>query len=418
MTWRGVSSLRPLIVTAALALAALAAFLYFFSQERHGNDPRPSSYSRSAVGYNGIAETLSRLGVPIIKSESKSLQKAKGGFLILAEPILEGKRDRTFEALLAAEKVLVVLPKWTGMPDPYWRGWLATVKPLPSTDAQRVLHQFLSTYMVVRPPKVENWSKNELERAPAIDDPVQLIHAKPVRRFFKSDGFKPLIANDEGVLLGEIQKGSRRIWVLSDPDVLSNHGLGKDGKRNAVFAVNLINKLRGDGPVVFDETIHGYSSQPSPWRFLLEFPTAIVTLQGAVALALLLWATLGRFGPPERAAPALATGKGSLIENVARLMAFAGYQRVMVRRYVEATMRDVGYQLHAPKGLSKPELAEWLERVGKARGVSIESKDVLRRAEALAGRGRNFSTPAEIARDIYRWKGEMLHESSGHPRGH
>src|SRR5262249_38555348 len=160
--------------------------------------------------------------------------------------------------------------------------------------------------------------------------------------------------------LGEVRRGSRRLWVLSDPDVLSNHGLGPDGKRNAAFAVMLINKLRGSGPAVFDETVHGFAAQrAATWRFIFQFPYAIVTLHGVVAVALLLWATMGRFGPPEREVPPLAAGKQGLIDNVSRLMAYAGYQKMMLKRYVEATIQDAASQLHAPKGMTLRELATW-----------------------------------------------------------
>jgi hypothetical protein len=263
---------------------------------------------------------------------------------------------------------------------------------------------------VVRVPKVESWTKNDLGTAPVLGNPVQLMVSELVQ---------PIVASPEGILLGEIRRGSRRLWVLSDPDVLSNHGLGPDGKRNAVFAVALINRLRGTGQAVFDETIHGFVSQrAASWRFIFEFPFAIVTLHGVVAVALLLWATMGRFGPPEREAPPLAAGKQGLIDNVSRLMAFAGYQRTMLKRYVEASIVDAASQLRAPKGMPLRELVAWAGRMSERRGTSIQPEDVLARAEVIAGGGTSLSSSAGVAKDIYRWKGELLNGPSGHPRDH
>jgi hypothetical protein len=178
--------------------------------------------------------------------------------------------------------------------------------------------------------------------------------------------------------------------------------------------------LRGTGPAVFDETIHGFvSQQAASWRFIFEFPYVIVTLQGVLAAGLLLWATMGRFGPPERELPQLAAGKQGLIDNVSRLMAFAGYQKTMLNRYVEATIRDAANQLHAPKGMPLRELAAWAGRMSQRRGTSIQPEDVLARAEALIADGRtSLSSSARVAEDIYRWKGELLNGPSGYPRDH
>ncbi len=427
MSERPIFSPKLLTAFAGVAIGAVALSLYFLSSEQRGiNDLGPTTYSRSAIGYAGLAELLGKLGIPFVKSENDSLKKAKGGLLIVAEPRLISQTEEIFRTLLAGEKVLVVLPKWSGTRSHNRPGWVEKVVPLSSSVPQRVLDRTTDPggkpasaktltkdgrAELVRVPKVESWPKNELKLDPSITGPVQLI---------KGGSLQPLISSPEGVLLGEIRRGSRRIWVLSDPDVLSNHGLGADGKRNAVLAVSLINRFRGGGPAVFDETVHGFVSKPAaPWRFIFEFPFVIVTLQGAVAVALLLWATVGRFGPPSRETPPLAAGKHGLIDNVARLMGFAGYQKLMLRRYVEATIRDAAHQLHAPKGLTLPELAGWMERFGKARGVSVEARDVLRRAEALIAQGgHDPGSPAGIAKDIYRWKGEMLNGPSGHSRDH
>ncbi len=422
MSERPVFSPKLLAAFAAVAIGAFALSLYFLSSEKRGiNDLGPTTYSRSAIGYAGLAELLRKLGIPFIKSESNSVKKAKGGLLIVAEPRLLSKSDDTFRSLLAADRVLVVLPKWSGTRSRNRPSWVEKVTELPSSTPQRVLDAITNPggkpaskdrAELVRVPKVETWSKHAFPRDPSISGQVQLIKG--------GAGLLPVVWSPEGVLVGEIWRGSRRIWVLSDPDVLSNHGLGEDGKRNAVLAVSLINKFRGGGPAVFDETVHGFISQPAaPWRMMFQFPFAIVTLQGALAVALLLWATMGRFGPPSRDTPPLAAGKHGLIDNVARLMGFAGYQKLMLRRYVEATIRDAAHQLHAPKGMTLAELTRWMERTGKVRGVSVEAQDVLRRAEALIAQGGSDpGSSAGIARDIYRWKGEMLNGPSGHSRDH
>ncbi len=265
----------------------------------------------------------------------------------------------------------------------------------------------------MRASSVQSWTTNTLRETPSLVSPVQLV---------KSDRLRPIVASSDGILVGEISERNRRTWVLADPDAMANHGLGRDG--NAAFSVALIKALRGrDGSVVFDETVHGFLARPaSPLRLLIEFPFVIATLQGLIAIGLLLWATTARFGSPESAPPPLRAGRQGLIQNAAKLLAFAGHYEVMVRRYVHATIRDVARQVHAPRGLSEAALIAWLERVGKARGVDVDCGAVLRRADTLGGGQRGDISPlVPIARDIHRWKREIVdgpaRHSSDHRRG-
>src|SRR5262249_19620004 len=153
----------------------------------------------------------------------------------------------------------------------------------------------------------------------------------------------------------------------------------------AALAVNLIERLRGaGGNVVFDETIHGYTAPAAnPFLLLFRFPFVVATLQGLIAIALLMWATLGRFGRPQSAPPPLSAGRAGLLQNMAKLIEFTGHQRVMIRRYVEETVRHVARQLHAPRALTGGALVTWLERVGGARGVTVDCAALMRRAREL-----------------------------------
>jgi hypothetical protein len=65
----------------------------------------------------------------------------------------------------------------------------------------------------------------------------------------------------------------------------------------------------------------------------------------------------------------------------------------------------------------------WLQRVGLARGVSIDCEAVLRQAAGappnLAGLpGREGSGLVRLARDIHRWKGEIVDGRSRHSDDH
>ncbi len=413
MNGESVFSRRLLIGWISGAVAIFAVSLYFMGGgELTGPDSvGPSTFSRSAIGQAGIAEVLQQLGVTVVKSRANSLDKlSNASVLVIAEPQHNDATEQTIKNLLKANRILMVLPKWFGSASAQTPGWVQNVAERPVSDARWMLRLVAPAGEVSRESGSVAWTTNVLNRAPALTAPIQLMRA---------DTLRPLVAGDAGMLAGEFIDGNRRIVVLSDPDVLDNHGLVGNG--NAALAVALINRLRGaNGNVVFDETVHGYKAAPTnPFLVLFQFPFVIATTQGLIAIGLLLWATLARFGAPQSLPPALSAGRSGLLQNMANLVEYAGHPEVMVRRYIQETIRDVARQLHAPRGVSGGALLSWLQRVGSARNVDIDCGAVTAEAAALGeGRRRNTTALVRLAREIHQWKGEIIDGSSANPRDH
>jgi hypothetical protein len=412
MSGEPIFSRRLLIGWIVGAVAVFAISLYFMGGgELSGPDTvGPSTFSRSAIGHAGIAEVLQQLAIPVVKSRSSSLEKlSPGSVLVIAEPRRSGQSEDAIRALLKASTILLVLPKWTGLPSEQKVGWLREVNEGPTLDAQWALNLVAPKGEVAREKGAVQWTANTLHVTPAVDSPTQLM---------RGDGLRPIIGAQQGMLVGEIRERDRKIWVLADPDVIANHGLAREG--NAALALALIKSLRGgDGSVVFDETVHGFVVRPvSPFLLLFRFPFVVATVQGLIAVALLLWATLGRFGAPQTAPLALSAGREGLLSNMAKLVEFTGHQDVMVKRYVQETVRDVALALHAPRELAGAGLVAWLQRVGLARAVTVDCEDVLRGAAEPGTGGRNLSVLVRLARDIHQWKGEIVDGRSRHPGDH
>jgi hypothetical protein len=418
-----VFSRRLLVGWIVGAVVVFAISLYFMGGgELNGPDNvGPTTFSRSAIGHAGIADVLAQLAIPVVKSRSSSLEKlSPGSVLVIAEPRRNGQSEDAIRTLLKASTILLVLPKWTGEPSEQKAGWLREVGERPLLDAQWALNLIAPRGEVVREKGAVQWTTNALHITPAADLPVQLV---------KGDRLLPIVGAAQGMLVGEIRDRDRKIWVLADPDIIANHGLAREG--NAASALALIDALRSrDGSVVFDETVHGFVVRPvSPFLLLFRFPFVVATAQGLLAIALLLWATLGRFGAPQAAPPALSAGREGLLANMAKLVEFTGHQDVMVKRYVRETVRDAAHQLHAPRelmgagvmsdGVMGAGLIAWLQRVGLARGVAIDCEAVLHQAaEPGTARRRNPSTLVRLARDIHQWKGEIVDGRSRHSGDH
>ena len=388
------------VAVAALLFVAMFLFMMFGSPERPTG---PSAFSSSAIGYSGMADVMHRLGAPVVKSRGGSLAKLdQHGVLIVAEP-MRSISPQQLRSLLTANRVLLVLPKWIGQPSGKVPGWIDDASLAPEDNPRSIARIAAPGAEIVRLDAAPVWTTNEIGRAPVISEKPQLI---------KSNRLRPILGSSDGMLIGELNNNQHRLWILADPDVLQNHGLTK----NATFNAALINQMRGaDGNVVFDETVHGFTEQlASPFHMLFEWPLVLATIQGLVAIALLLWATMGRFGLPLTAPIALPSGKARLIENTAKLFTLARYQPVIVRRYVYAMIRDAGRTLHAPAGLTDSALIVWLQRTGQARDVGVDCAAVLTAAGELGGGSQSsYTSMAALARDIFRWKQEIV---DGGPR--
>ncbi len=75
----------------------------------------------------------------------------------------------------------------------------------------------------------------------------------------------------------------------------------------------IIDVISDGGPVIFDETIHGYYLDPNLLKALFQYPLVFVTTAAFAAILILLWASTGRFGAPALAEPPLRMGKSTLV---------------------------------------------------------------------------------------------------------
>ncbi len=123
---------------------------------------------------------------------------------------------------------------------------------------------------------------------------------------------------------------------------------------------------------------------------------------------MLLWAAMPRFGKPDATPDLFAAGKRPLLRNVANLLEFAGHQEVVATGYVQSTIRTVARRLHAPRDLAGSTLIDWLDRVGRARGVTIDLPRVVAGLDLAAATATDRTALIRATSDIHRWKQEIL----------
>lgn len=397
------------LLSVILVLLALSILLGDYKIEQTGFRERvgPGAFSTSAIGYAGFYETLRRLDWPVRRG-ARGMRAAarKRGVLVLAEPDPEHRDWEEMIRRAEVPRILVVLPKWRGIKDPDNPTWVKDIVLVPAQSVNSLLTFVPATAAVVRRPWPGAWKTNALGVEPAGTGAAQLV---------RSSRLRPIVGDDDGMLVGELRHGDHTVWVLSDPDVMANHGIVRgDNLRFMTALFQSLARPAGTGdkpPVFFDETVHGFQEyMGSPIRLLWLFPYGVVTILLCVAVVLIVLAGAGRFGGVQPPAPTLAFGKAHLIENSARLILDAGYSAETLWRYLYMNMRQVAAELHAPPGLDDAQLAKWLDAAGKTRPVNLTCSEILRMAsENLRQEHGGAARLLETVHEMYAWKREMIH---------
>lgn len=371
-----------------LAAAALAfAFsFYLMTRETGGahelDDTGPTIYSKSALGYATLYHTLPRLGIPVGVNTSPSGPPRDAAVVVIAEPNGDAATlARVRNAVRHAPALLLVLPKRVGDPDPRRRDRVRHDRLMPLRRVLDVVAVVDGLASLDRYAGAQAWNAHA---------PVPAAPSVTVPQLARSVLIRPLLDAPDGLAIGEIRDGDRRVVIVTDPDMFENHGIGRGD--NALIAAAVVRSLRGarTGRVVFDETAHGIIARPfSAFRLLFGFPFVLVTAQAVLATALLLWAGSARFGAPRPREPSLPLGKQSLIESGSLLLEHAAKLSFLTDRYAEAVLRETAHGMNAPRGLTRAELLAWFDRTG-----------------------RSVPAAATItAEAMYRWRDAVLDES-------
>lgn len=422
-------SRRSLTLVIAVCVTSFVGgtLLLIFAQDLVGIESnRFDSFGLSATGHQALFELLDELDIPVFQSTWESGRRAgRRGVLVVLQPGIHGSFDYTpptgagdeedaghqlRTSLAAARSILYVLPKWTAGPHESDREWIGAPQLMSTQLVGRAL-AFVDINAAIERPQDEDvisWRTGDLGPQPALRH-VQLM---------RTEMLDPILVADDGLMLAgegrlttfddEGDPISRRLIVVSDPDLFSNHGLVH--AQNAELVVRLIELLRRGGGVVIDETSHGHVQQPSFWRELFRMPLALIPLHAVFCVGMLLWVGMRRFGSPRKPPPEIDPGNRYLIRNTADLLRYGGHTATVLRRYVEDNVGVVRRRLHAPPTLEGEEATQWFDRVERSRRTTLHYRDLVAQARPLI---EHPSPPPErvlkTARMAHEWRQEILH---------
>lgn len=248
-------------------------------------------------------------------------------------------------------KSLVILPKWrTGM---RLTGLAHPALLIEENRPGRIMNQLFGTPIdsVARIPV----PFSEFDYAQNPDLAARLY----VAQVFEGKGCTPIIGKPGAMVLGDCplnQAGAeqRRALVLSDPDLLSNHGLRLGD--NATIAADLLPEQAGSGNIVIDYSPQVWLTsgrdivqRDRTWDDFKQFfayPFSILWVGGALVMGIVIWRSGLRYGPILGGATDTKTSKLGAITARARLMRLTGQDGALLKDYAAARIAALSASLY------------------------------------------------------------------------
>lgn len=417
MSAGGFNSRAGGILVAVVGLSLIGGLiLSVFADQFERVSIEADATSHSAIGHVLFRRFLEERGFEVDLSRARTRDRVtEENLLVIAEPRIEPDDDARIErlgdAVAYAGAVLLVLPKRTGWSSDPSSGHITGT----GGRSERYVDSAFDiigirgsvTLSGVSSEDLE-WISNDLGPAPEIEG-LQLM---------QSDSLTPIVASHEGMLVGRFETPDyTRVYVLSDPDVIANHGLAK--LANARFVDELMNNVAlGELPVVIDESSHEIATPESIWEELLTMPLLLLTLTMVFLAGLLVWASWGSFGTVQRIDFGRRRGKHELIDNTARLLDLGQHSGHSLDRLLRHTQQDVAQALHAPADLDHDGRRNWIANAARSRRLFDEWQQLeVDVAELRQGEKRSTRSSVAVARRLFRWKEMMIHGSRSNTSG-
>ena len=392
---RSEGAFRPATIIAIVAVGILAfagmLILGAYALDlRSGRDGGTHALSNAATGFSGIVRLAGATGRNPIVVRNENLLDSKD-LVVLTPPT--GAKDMTEILVRRAGKVtLVVMPKWQTVADPDRAGWVRAEGLRPPWDPERTL---APDY----PLGVERHRSGgaALRTLPRNAPPELQFTAPGPLQTVGGAGLKPIVTDRSGrpVLA---QLGDEPLYLLSDPDLLSNRGMAN--RRQAAAALAMLDFLNSTGAksILFDVTLNGLGQTRSPLRLMFDPPFLAATLAIAAALLLAGLQAIARFGPARRPERAIAFGKAALIDNAAALVRQARREAALGGRYAEMIREKAVAAFAVPARLRDVAVDDYLDRLdGSGRFSALASA-------AAGARGREELLAAAQALHQWQWE--------------
>jgi hypothetical protein len=387
-------TILALVLVGVLSFSALAVLSAYAPDLRAGLDPGAHALSSSAVGYRGATVMLKARQVPAVVGRTTPRGDELQGDLLVLTPDAR-VRPEELTAFPAADRTLIVLPKWAAQRDPVRPDHVrkAGVAGFPATEMLTPYSR--STRLEVR----QGRSRPQLRGASGGYMAGTFLPLDEIDRLqtISGPGWEPVLVDERGGAVLARSRAHPEVFVLSEPDLLNNQGIARFANARAGMAV--LDSLRTQG-VRFDVTLNGIKRGRGLGRLLLEPPWLAATLCGVAAALLMGLHALARFGPARERGRAVALGKAALVDNSAGLIRMARRETEMGPAYVALTKGLIA----RAAGAERADEA-WLADLARLRGAATPAE-----LEAEVQRAATRDDLADAARRLHDWRLEMTRE--------
>ena len=390
---------RPLTIGLMLAVGVMAfiatLLLGAYAPDlQSGRDGGTHALSKGVTGFSGLYRLAEATGRQprIIRSD---FEFDTDELVILSPP-----NGTTNVSVPVQERVhkptLMILPKWETKPDPGVTGWVRYVGLYPTGVPEGVLYPATKLTVAQHRSGGAPLIAEDGIYDPTINAPVRFRAPRPLQTISGTD-LRPMITDQQGrIVLGQVE--STGLYVLADPDLLSNRGIADANQARAALALLDYMSDTGEPGLAFDVTLNGLGRSPSPLKLVFDPPFLAMTLAIAAAMLLAGWYAFGQFGRPQARQRAIAFGKAALVDNTAILIRKAGREAMMGSRYVQVIREHAVRVFGVPAALRDGAIDAYLDRLGGRKKFS----DLARAAEDAP----DAHAVLDAARALHEWQGE------------
>jgi hypothetical protein len=392
-----------LVMISAVSLLGLMLLFAYAPDLRSDNSNGGDTVSRSAIGFAGLKELLTLSGIqteldrgPLARPDTRP------SLVILTPEAGTSARDITEYEYIAP--TLIIVPKWLVTTQIPREDWVEKSGKLPELQTAMMLWGIApGVTLVTKPGSAKQIDVIAGPGAPPGLSGFTLPHVEELRSVGGAKSM--LIARNYGPLLAMTHHGGQPVYILSEPDLMNDHGLSDQTTARAALAI--IAQLRqGNGPVRFDVTLNGLGRDPSLLRAIFQTPLLGATICALLAALLIGLHAASRFGAPAEPGRVFARGKKMLAANTADLLRMMRREGAMTARYVQSA-RDMALARLGARRASAPEQDELLAIIERGNGLGITYAELAREA-ASARTGADLQ---RIAAKAYAWR-------KGITRGH
>lgn len=404
-----------IVVIGVIGFIAMWALIALGPQLSAGNNGQGHALSKGVAGYAGIVDYAERadMWVDIRREvvEATPLGDDEGSTLLVLTPE-HGTDPEAIAKLIKAhgtEPVLLVLPKWQTFPDPKRKGWAGGGNVAPARDALIPVAARASIDGKPRFITLASGARATLWGPAAPRGTVGL--GEGMWQMMEPGVGRSLLTRTGGGDSLVMRSANRRIYILSDPDLINNFAFAsRERARTALAVLDTVAEDADADGVAFDVTLNGLGGGSGFLRLAFVPPFIGITLCLIAAMLFALWQAAARFGPARVPARAIPISKLALIESSAELVTQTRREADGAAAWLRGQREALARALHAPPQLEGAALDEWLDR---RRPQSLASQDGRDGFAALARRlllARNTTELLGIARALHGIRKDLLRE--------